>query len=125
MEGIQGMAAVLDQLDATGMDEAAGALFPEAEQAALRFILASLRHADELATPALRRSLAEGVLLALQRMQQRERLTTQLVDALAGCSALQLASSDKGMPDFKKVGWAGSVLSSQARRVFFVDARLE
>ncbi|KAL4424466.1 hypothetical protein ABPG77_006404 [Micractinium sp. CCAP 211/92] len=103
VEGIQGMAAVLDQLDATGMDEAAGALFPEAEQAALRFILASLRHADELATPALRRSLAEGVLLALQRMQQRERLTTQLVDALAGCSALQLASSDRGMPDFKKL----------------------
>lgn len=103
VQGIRDRAAALGALRAKDLDESVEALSLETERIALALLEDELSDAGELATPALRRRLAEAVLLALRRMQQRERLTALLVNALTSCSGLQSAPSERAPPDFRKV----------------------
>lgn len=113
-EGAARVATEVDALPAVHLHELHEELGPESEQLALAALHDHLSDAADLAAPALRRTLAEAVLLALQRMKQRERLTSLLTDALGTCKALLGPSSDKQLPDFCKVGRAARLHAWQA-----------
>ncbi|KAL4437094.1 hypothetical protein ABPG75_004233 [Micractinium tetrahymenae] len=103
---VEALSGMLDLLEGADLDDPFAPFSTQHEAVALSCLQTALGSAAELAAPVGRCRLAGAVLLALQRMQRRDRLTTKLVEAMGGCQALQsaaAAAAGKPLPDLRKL----------------------